>query len=133
MNRYSALLCLALILEALQLAGQESYILRRGDTLYRVSKQFDIPVSVLQACNEIRDPAQLREGTPIRIPQAYTVKKGDTLYSIAREHAVGLAELMKLNGLGDSATLIAGRKLYFPFRQAAAPTGSQAGTPANGA
>jgi murein DD-endopeptidase MepM/ murein hydrolase activator NlpD len=114
MRRTGALLCLAFLLVALQLAGQQSYVLRRGDTLYRVSRRFDVPVTVLQAYNGIKNPSQLREGGTVVIPESYTVRKGDTLYGIARERGVVLGELAKLNGIGSLETLVVGRKLYLP-------------------
>ncbi len=114
MRRIGALLCLAFLFQALQLAGQESYVLRKGDTLYQVSRRFDVPVSVLQSYNRIKNPGQLREGSTVEIPSGYTVCKGDTLYGIAREHGVELEELAKLNGIGPQATLKVGRRLFLP-------------------
>jgi murein DD-endopeptidase MepM/ murein hydrolase activator NlpD len=114
MRRTGALLCLVLLLQALQLAGQGSYVLRKGDTLYQVSRRFDVPVSVLQAYNQIKNPGQLREGSTIEIPAGYTVRKGDTLYGIARGHGVELEELARLNGIGPKATLKVGCRLFLP-------------------
>jgi murein DD-endopeptidase MepM/ murein hydrolase activator NlpD len=114
MRRIGALLCLALLFQALQLAGQESYVLRKGDTLYQVSRRYDVPVSVLQSYNRIKNPGQLREGSTLEIPPGYTVCKGDTLYGIAREHGVELEELARLNGIGPQATLKVGRRLFLP-------------------
>ncbi len=71
MTRSSATLRLFLLLVALPLAGQESYVLAKGDTLYGLSRRFEVPVAVLQAFNRIQNPAGLREGTTIRIPANY--------------------------------------------------------------
>ncbi len=128
MRRTGALLCLALLLQALQLAGQESYVLRKGDTLYHVSRRFDVPVAVLQAYNRIKNPGQLREGSTLDIPAGYTVRKGDTLYGIARGHGVELEELARLNGIGPQATLKVGRRLFLPADSA--PRGGTADKPA---
>jgi len=114
MTRTGALFCLVLLLGALPLAGEETYVLAKGDTLYRVSRRFEVPVAVLQSYNRIKEPAALREGTSIRIPSFYRVRKGDTLYSIARDHAVGLADLQKLNGVAEAAVLSVGRRLFLP-------------------
>ena len=114
MRRIGALLCLALLFQALQLAGQESYVLRKGDTLFQVSRRFDVPVPVLQAYNRIKNPGQLREGITLEIPAGYTVRRGDTLYAIARTHGVELEELARLNGMGPQATLKVGRRLFLP-------------------
>jgi lipoprotein YgeR len=114
MKRSSAILLLVLLLAALPLAGQESYVLAKGDTLYGLSRRFQVPVAVLQSFNQIKDPASLRAGTTIRIPSAYLVRKGDTLYGIAREHGVGLKELTRLNGITEASALKAGGRLFLP-------------------
>jgi len=114
MKRSSAILRLVLLLAALPLAGQESYVLAKGDTLYGLSRRLQVPVSVLQTFNRIQNPASLRAGTTILIPSVYLVRKGDTLYSIARDHGVGLAELTRLNGIAEAAALKVGRRLFLP-------------------
>ncbi len=136
MKRSSATLCLVLLLAALPLAGQESYVLAKGDTLYGLSRRFQVPVAVLQVFNRIKDPAALRAGDTIRIPTMYVVRKGDTLYSIARDHGVGLKELTRLNAIAEAAALNVGRKLFLPEgarTPKAAPEPSTAARPASGA
>ena len=127
MKRSSAILCLVLLLAALPLAGQQSYVLAKGDTLFGLSRRFQVPVEVLQTFNQIKDPAGLRAGATILIPSAYTVRKGDTLYSIARDHGAKLAELTRLNGIAEAAALKVGRRLFLP---ASAPAGAPASAPA---
>jgi murein DD-endopeptidase MepM/ murein hydrolase activator NlpD len=140
MKRSSAKLCLVLLLAALPLAGQQSYVLAKGDTLFGLSRRFQVPVEVLQTFNRIKDPAGLRAGAAILIPEGYTVRKGDTLYSIARDHGVKLAELTRLNGIAEAAALKVGRRLFLPAGAKAAvkpqpdtgqkPPGAPASTPA---
>jgi len=114
MKRSLAAWCLILLLPTLPLAGQESYVLAGGDTLYALSRRFQVPVAVLHSFNHIKNPASLRVGATILIPRSYVVRKGDTLYSIAREHGVKLAELTRLNGIAQADSLKAGRKLFLP-------------------
>jgi len=113
MTRSGRLICLVFLLPVLS-AGGETYVLQKGDTLYRVSRAYEVPVPVLQEYNQIKDPASLREGSSIRIPTAYVVLKGDTLYSIAHQHRVPLADLRRLNGIAETATLSVGRRLFLP-------------------
>ncbi len=96
------------------LAANESYTLKKGETLYRISRKFDVPVEVLQNYNGIENPQSLREGTRIQIPSQYKVEKGDTLYSISRKHEVDLDVLMEFNGITDSGSLRVGTVLYLP-------------------
>ena len=108
------LVLLFLLLPCLIPAANESYILKKGETLYRISRKFDVPVGILQSYNRIADPSSLREGTQIQIPARYTVEKGDTLYSISRRFEVDLTTLMDFNGISDSAALKIGAVLYLP-------------------
>jgi len=129
MTRIGATFLLVLLLGVLPLAGQESYVLAKGDTLYGLSRRFQVPVSVLQVYNRIQNPASLRVGHTIRIPPFYQVRKGDTLYSIARDHGVGLAELTGLNGVAEKAPLTVGRKLFLPAGAKAGPKPALAPSP----
>ncbi|MBN2552968.1 MAG: LysM peptidoglycan-binding domain-containing protein [Spirochaetales bacterium] len=107
-------------------AANESYTLKKGETLYRISRKFDIPVNILQRYNGIENPNALREGTRIQIPSSYTVEKGDTLYSISRKYQVELTTLMDFNGISDSAALRIGTILYLPG-SATVPTENRGG------
>jgi murein DD-endopeptidase MepM/ murein hydrolase activator NlpD len=112
---YPALLVLLfLLLPCFAPAANDSHILKKGETLYRISRKFDVPVSILQLYNGITDPSSLREGTRIQIPPRYTVEKGDTLYSISRKFDVDLKALMEFNGISDSTSLRIGTVLYLP-------------------
>jgi membrane-bound lytic murein transglycosylase D len=47
---------------------RKRYIARRGDTLKKVAKRFDIPVAELAAANHLNAASRLRKGQRIRIP-----------------------------------------------------------------
>ena len=108
------LVVLFLLLPCFIPAANESYTLKKGETLYRISRKFDVPVHILQRYNQIADPSSLREGTRIQIPMRYAVEKGDTLYSISRRFGVDLNTLMEFNGISDSTALRIGAVLYIP-------------------
>jgi murein DD-endopeptidase MepM/ murein hydrolase activator NlpD len=135
MTRSGAAFRLFLLLVALPLAGEESCVLAKGDTLYGLSRRFDVPVAILQAYNGIQNPAALRVGATIRIPASYKVRKGDTLYSIARDHGVGLAELTRLNAIARADALVVGRRLFLPAgarsAKPATPPSAAPGAPAS--
>jgi lipoprotein YgeR len=108
------LVVLFLLLPCFIPAANESYTLKKGETLYRISRKFDVPVHILQRYNQITDPSSLREGTLIQIPSRYTVEKGDTLYGISRRFEVDLNTLMEFNNISDSTALKIGAVLYIP-------------------
>ena len=110
----ASLIVLFFLLPCLVLAANESYTLKKGETLYRISRKFDVPVEVLQEYNRIENPQSLREGMRIQIPPQYEVEKGDTLYSISRKYGVDLDVLMDFNEITDSSSLRVGTVLYLP-------------------
>jgi LysM repeat protein len=132
------------------LAGEEiSYVVRKGDTLYAISRRYEVTVSSILRANGLKDGDPLIEGRRIVIPaekgssavqaadatpmptsfpspaaeRNYVVKPGDTFYGIAKAHSVGLDSLLKANGLSKDSVLKVGRKLVIPGTgSAAAPT-----------
>ena len=106
-----------LIIAGLLFPDEHVHTLKKGETLYRISKSYDLPLDVLARFNGIADPSLLKEGMQIRIPSSYTVKKGDTLYSIARNGGIALDDLMSMNGISAAATLSIGQTLYIPFSE----------------
>ena len=86
---------------------------RKGDTLYSISRRYNVPLKNLIEANNLRPPYNLNVGQNLRLPAAqyHIVKKGDTLYSIAREHNVDVASLTRKNNLEAPYTLYVGQKL----------------------
>ena len=87
------------------------YVVKSGDTLYGISKKYDVSVNDLIRFNNLNFNI-LSIGQILKIPENYsdiindlpsyfnyTVKKGDTLYKIAIENNIDLDTLMKDNGL----------------------------------
>lgn len=87
-----------------------------GDTLYNISKRYNISVDELKRINNLINN-NLSVGQVIKIPYldttVYTVKRGDTLYSIARNYNVTPNDIMSLNNL-TSNLLSVGQILRIP-------------------
>lgn len=66
--------------------GSVQYVVRRGDTLYRISQAYGVSVSSLIAVNHVNDPRDLRVGEVLTIPAGYgeasTNPANDTLASV---------------------------------------------------
>lgn len=98
-----------------------TYTVKKGDTLYSISKQYNVSISQLQTWNHLTS-VNVVVGQPIIIytndstppvdnaTTTYVVKKGDTLYSIAKAQNVSVAQLREWNGL-KSDTLKVGQVL----------------------
>ena len=87
---------------------------RRGDTLWSLSRKYGVRVSDLRRLNYLQEGKELRSGTLIIIrkslPETYTVVEGDSLSDIARKFGMKAEELMAYNGL-DSDALTPGLRL----------------------
>ena len=97
------------------LYGQESVIkIKKGDTLYQISRQYKVSVSLLLSFNDLQSADSLKIGQEIRIPSSYTVTRGDTLYGIARTAGIGIDELCSINGIDKNHILKLGQTLLLP-------------------
>lgn len=102
------------------------YTVKKGDTLYNLSKKFDTSVEMLQEINSL-PTYMIKTGQKLQIPVMqdeneagrYLVQKGDTLYTLAKKYGVTVQDLMKENKLADE-TIFAGQALNVPthFHQA---------------
>jgi lipoprotein YgeR len=95
-------------------ADGKPYTVVEGDTFYGIAKRLQVPAAVLQAFNDLKDPAKLRPGMVLKVPAVHVVKKGETLYGIARQAGVPLDELLGLNGLQSSSPIKPADRLYLP-------------------
>ena len=86
---------------------------RKGDTLYSISRTHEVPVRALIQENKIPEPYIIKIGQRLKIPQqrTYTVRKGDTLYSIARKFDLSVNQVARQNKIQPPYTLKPGQKL----------------------
>ncbi len=97
------------------LFGRETVVkIQRGDTLYKISREYNISLSLLLGYNSIDNANSLKIGQEIRIPSSYSVVKGDTLYGISRNAGIGFNELCKINGIDKNHILKPGEILLLP-------------------
>ena len=100
----------------------QTYTVKRGDTLYGISNQYGVSVTELANLNNVT-ASTLKVGQVLTIPSSsgtnpdnlfiYTVKKGDSLYSIARIYDTTVDEIVKLNNLTNT-NLSIGQTLRIP-------------------
>ena len=95
------------------------HIVKTGETLFSISRLYDVSIGEMRQWNDINDLDVLSVGQRITIYTSerlqaskqetnaagkfstYTVKRNDTMYSIARENGITIKELMELNGKDD--------------------------------
>lgn len=76
------------------------YVVKQGDTLYSIGREFGVTVAELERFNGFSDPNRLVVGQDVLIPvegTVYTVQSGDSLYSIASSFGLTLDELLSAN------------------------------------
>lgn len=83
---------------------------QRGDTLYSISKRYNVPLRDLIEINNLTPPYTLIIGWQLRLPTAkfHTVAKGDTLYNISKRYGVDVTTLSRVNHLQAPYTLSIG-------------------------
>ena len=93
----------------------ELYYVEKGDSLWKISRKFNITVEELIKINNLSN-LTLKIGQALLVPKRpieddyYTVKSGDTLWSIAKSNNIEVSELKELNDL-NSNLLSVGQKL----------------------
>ena len=108
-----------------------SYVVKKGDTLWSISRQYSIPLNDLKTYNNLSSDF-LTPGQILKIPSSnqivtneeeqeniissgsvYEVKPGDTLYSIARRFNISVDDLINQNNLINT-NLSVGTNLLIP-------------------
>ena len=121
------------------------YIVQKGDTLYSLSKKYEITVNELRVANNLSENDVLKVGQKLQIPSAnilnavtltqkksdsvqktekskvdsqkYKVQKGDTLYALSKKYEISVADLMSLNQMDSSSTLKIGKEILVPQKK----------------
>jgi LysM repeat protein len=119
-------------------ADQATYVVRGGDTLFRIAQQYGSTVQSIAAANGIANPNRIYVGQTLIIPGAgvttdaaasaaaaaltttsseaaagtvYTVQSGDTLSRIASRYGISVAELAAANGITNPNLIYTGQQL----------------------
>ncbi len=105
------------------------YLVREGDTLVRVAKQFGVSARAIRAANELSRRARIRPGQRLKIPVKrgpraalscdgwHRVGRGESIARIARACQVSARALRAANDLRPGQRLRPGQMLRIPGRQ----------------
>jgi len=104
--------------------GPTTYVVQPGDSLYRISLKFGVPIEAIVAMNRIVNPWYIRAGQVLLIPtggppvppptRTYVVQRGDTVWSIAAMYRVTPWAIIKLNNLANPNLIFVGQPLQIP-------------------
>jgi murein DD-endopeptidase MepM/ murein hydrolase activator NlpD len=92
----------------------EEYGIRfnKGDTIYKISREHDIPPEIILKINGIKDPTKIKPGTKIKLPLSYIIASGDTLTGICAKYKISSDSVLKFNSIQDKEKLDVGKRLY---------------------
>jgi LysM repeat protein len=102
-----------------------NYVIKAGDTLYSLSRRFNVPVKAIMDANPLVNIYNLIVDSVICIPVSgpgneytnyttYLVEDGDTLGSVLDKNNMNLADFVTLNELKD-IYLLPGSTLKIPI------------------
>lgn len=96
--------------------AEQSYVVKAGDTLRRISDQAGASSEAIARANNIEAPFVIRVGQRLRIPggRYHSVKSGETGITIARAYGVSWGRVIDANGLTEPYILRIGQKLLLP-------------------
>lgn len=110
------------------------YDVAKGDTLYSISRKYQLTVAELRTANNLSENDVLKAGQKLIIPKAdisvaatlsgkvvsektnqkteiHIVEKGETLYRIAQNSNMTLPQLLSINNLDSSLVIKVGQKI----------------------
>ena len=98
-------------------SNSKYYTVKKGDTLYSISKKRDVSISELKDINNL-ESSMLYSGQKIYFKPSknykgsyHIVRSGDNLYNISKKYSVKVNKLKKINNLKTN-TLYRGDKIY---------------------
>ncbi len=109
-------------------SGSGKHVVRRGDTLWSIARDYRVSMETLASTNGIRRDSTLAVGQVLRIPgtatlastnadtitaqpTTYVVRKGDTLSRIATKFRVTMSDLLGWNSLKATSVIKPGQRL----------------------
>ena len=101
----------------------DTVTVQRGDTLYSISRRYNVPLRDIIEANKMIPPYRVYVGQILKMPSAkyHIVKKGDTLYNISKRYNVDMSSLSRINNLDVPYALSIGQRLVLPGSVVEAP------------
>ena len=102
------------------------HVVKPGETLFGIARQYSVPLNELAKANNITNPGALRVGRRLRIPNAsapqssntgsrvHIVQPGETLSEIAIKYGVTPNDIVEINSLSNPSRIVSGQKLIIP-------------------
>lgn len=101
-------------------AGVQQHLVQKGDTLWGLSRKYQVPLKSIAQVNRIKLTKRLQIGEKLLIPGTstqdawYFVQSGDTLWSISRRYNLEVRDLQRVNGISSPRRLQIGTRIRLP-------------------
>ena len=102
-----------------------SYEIKQGDTLYSISRRYNVNIDAIIKANPFINVYNLRIGDLINLPcipqskyahfTTYLIEDGDTLGSVIEKNNINLADLLEINDI-NSISLMPGTTISVPIQ-----------------
>ncbi|MEW6540346.1 MAG: M23 family metallopeptidase [Bacillota bacterium] len=109
---------------------QSRYVVKEGDSLWKIAADHRVDMDTLLELNTIANPDFLRPGQLLTVPGTrlpHLVQEGENLTAIAAMYQVTVADLVRENGLDDPDRLFPGQRLSVPVRGHGGPAAPAVG------
>lgn len=95
-----------------KLSSREIQVVQ-GDTLYSITKKYQVTLHDLIKQNNLAPPYTLHNGMRLKIPSSdyHEVKSGETLYAISRIYGMKVDQLIEMNDLKEPYSVMVGQKV----------------------
>jgi len=93
------------------------YVVKPGDTLWRIANSHQVTIAAIAALNQLPDPDKLLIGQALLIPgkeAVHTVKAGESVWKIAQLYGTTIQNIIEANNLADPNMIYPGQRLVIP-------------------
>lgn len=93
------------------------HVVQSGDTLWRISRTYNVSINDIVQTNAIANPDRLIVGQSLVIPtpdDVHVVRPGETLWMIARMYNVTIQDLVRENNIANPDVISVGQRLRIP-------------------
>ena len=111
---------------SLKVYAETKIIAKNGDTLFKISNQYGVPLKELMYKNNFNDATKIIDGEVIIIPfrdnnedkqneyLTHKIVEGDTLYRISREYNINIKDIISINNLSNHSILKLNEDILLP-------------------
>jgi LysM repeat protein len=107
-------------------AAGTTYVVKPGDTLFRIGRAFNVNWVAIAEANAIVNPNRILVGQVLQIPGGtpdssaqltHTVQRGESLFTISLHYGVPWASIAEANNLSSPYVIYPGQTLVIPAAQ----------------